>query len=60
MKTENTNHQAKSKLFGSMGKKAPRFITHDLTVVDTSKPKTKRLNKKPKAFGENLYVSTAA
>ena len=50
MKTENTNHQAKSKLFGSMGKKAPRFITHDLTVVDTSKPKTKRLNRKPKAL----------
>jgi hypothetical protein len=50
MKTENTNHQKKSKLFGSMGMKAPRFITHDLTIVDTSKPKTKRLNKKPKAL----------
>jgi hypothetical protein len=50
MKTTNTSGQAKSKKFGAMGKKAPRIITHDLTVVNTSKPKTKRLNKKPKAL----------
>ena len=50
MKTANRSSQAKSKSFGAMGKKAPRFITHDLTVVNTSKPKTKRLNKKPKAL----------
>jgi len=50
MKTSNTSSQAKSKAFGAMGKKAPRFITHDLSVVNTSKPKSKRLNKKPKAL----------
>jgi len=50
MKTSNTSSQAKSKAFGAMGKKAPRFIRHDLSVVNTSKPKSKRLNKKPKAL----------
>ena len=50
MKTTNTSSQAKSKKFGAMGKKAPRFITQDLSVVNTSKPKTKRLNRKPKAL----------
>ena len=50
MKTTNISGQAKSKKFGAMGKKAPRFITQDLSVVNTSKPKTKRLNRKPKAL----------
>jgi hypothetical protein len=50
MKTTNTSAQVKSKSFGAMGKKAPRFITHDLSIVNTSKPKTKRINKKPKAL----------
>jgi len=50
MKTSNLSAQIKSKAFGAIGKKAPRFITHDLTVVNTSKPKSKRLNKKPKAL----------
>lgn len=50
MKSKNNSRHAKSKSFGSMGKKAPRHINHDLNVFDASKPKKVRVNKRPKAL----------
>lgn len=50
MRSTNTSSHAKSKSFGAMGKKAPRFISQGLIVHDASKPKSNRLNKKPKAL----------